>query len=340
MGGIVAAETLLSITSDDPVPPVASTTRKDSQSSSQELNRDPSPSTHPFMFPYIQGILAFDTPYLGIAPSVIAHGAETHYKTATTAYSTLSEIASVFGYGANDATSPKRQQIPPKALPPGPESAKEAMAASMTAGDTDAAAVPAWQRWGKYAMFAGAAGAVAAGGAAAYVNRDTITEGWSWVGSHLEFVGCLMRGEELKERVEKVSLMRQERSIGFRNLVTVLGKGAIGTKGALAEAGSLGQKRMFCVVPAKGKGKIRGGGDWWEASVNEKARDETVAHMSMFYPKDNPGYFVMAERAKEVLAGWVDQGWYAGSEGREQAMGVEDEVLEAGLGEEEPVMVN
>ena len=108
MGGIVAAETLLSITSDDPI---ATST---SEASDHE---DPLASSQTFMFPYIQGVLAFDTPYLGIAPSVIAHASETHYRSASSAYSTLTEIASVFGYGS--ASSNAQAQKPQYRAPAG-----------------------------------------------------------------------------------------------------------------------------------------------------------------------------------------------------------------------------
>ena len=179
------------------------------------------------MFPYIQGLLAFDTPYLGISPSLIAHGAQSHIKTVSSAYANLSELAGAFGWGASTAKSPPASPAqPPKALPAGPGSAKDALAASMTG---DAAATPAWQRWGKYAMFAGAAGAVAAGGAAAYLKRESISEGWSWVGSHLEFVGCLVRGEELKSRLERIVALKESKAIGFAYFITVVGRGALGT---------------------------------------------------------------------------------------------------------------
>ena len=275
------------------------------------------------MFPYIQGILAFDTPYLGISPGVVAHGAETHYKTASTAYGALSEIAGVFGWGGSTADNKSNSPANQKALPAGPEAAKEALAASMTAaGSTDAAATPVWQRWGKVAMFAGAAGAVAAGGAAAYLKRDTITEGWSWVGSHLEFVGCLMRGEELKNRLLQVIKLGEEKSVGFADLVTVLGRGAAAQKGTTTVAGGFveiggeeGGARTFCTLPKREETRV-----FFEETRNEKAGDETVAHMSMFYPRENPGYYGMSERAKELIAGWVDEGWYRSSEGGEEVV--------------------
>ena len=328
MGGIVAADTLLLITSEPPIPPTTSSNTSTSGSSSPT-------SSHPFMFPYIQGVLAFDTPYLGISPGVVSHGAETHYKTATTAYSALSEVAGAFGWGAAATGSQEQAQAPrqQKVLPAGPEAAKEALAASMTASNSgDVAATPAWQRWGKYAMFAGAAGAVAAGGAAAYLKRDTITEGWSWVGSHLEFVGCLVRGEELKSRLNQITKLQKEKRIGFADLVTVLGRSGQrpGTTvaGGLVEIGGVdvGDKRMFCAMP-RSKDLQKS----FEGMINEKAKDETTAHMSMFTPKDNPGYYGLRERAKNLVVEWVDTVWYESSETEQKESNLEDE---------EPVMVD
>lgn len=271
------------------------------------------------MFPHISGILAFDTPYLGISPGVIAHGAETHYKTATSTWSAVSEVASLFGAGAKSPASPKSPQPAQqqnKLLTQGADAMTASMSASSASGD--AAATPTWQRWGKYAMFAGAAGAVAAGGAAAYLKRDSITEGWSWIGSHLEFVGCLAKGEELKSRLEKVIALNKERGLGFANLVTVLGQaaapekrngtttaaagGAMGSVEVGAINGTTGLERTFCTLPKSEGNKV-----YFEKNRNDRARDETEAHMEMFDRKRNSGYFVMAERAKGLIAGWIEE---------------------------------
>ncbi|KAL9125556.1 MAG: hypothetical protein Q9217_005255 [Psora testacea] len=331
MGGIVAAETLLAIASESPIPyhpahnatsgygvdPLPSTAAHTQPSTSNTgLSSEIEPSS--FMFPHIAGVLAFDTPYLGISPGVIAHGAETHYKTASTAYSALSEVAGVFGYHSSKSPNPpsQQQQDPSKLLTQG----ADAMTASMTASTQDAAATPTWQRWGKYAMFAGAAGAVAAGGAAAYFKRDRITEGWSWMGSHLEFVGCLAKGEELKTRLERVITLSKERSIGFADLVTVLGKSASPQKEPMklaggfvevsAAEGRVGPQRTFCTIPKSGRNKA-----YFEPARNDISRDETEAHMTMFDRRANSGYFALAERAKTLLVAWVEDGdWYQNSE--------------------------
>jgi len=290
MGGIVAAETILAITGEQPI------------SGSAE--------THFFMFPYIQGLLAFDTPYLGVAPGVVAHGAEGHYKTASTALSTLSEVAGVFGWGEGSKSEPdirqqqrNAQQAPMAALPVGPEAASASISTN-----ADAAATPVWQRWGKYAMFAGAAGAVAAGGAAAYVKRETITEGWSWVGSHLEFVGCLMRGEELRNRLLAIVKLEEERGLGFADLYSNLGVAAKTETGTVS-SGLLGSERTFCSLP---KSEVK---RFFVKTVNDAAADEMVAHMSIFYPRDNPGYYGMCEKAKELVVKWASNDWYETSTG-------------------------
>ncbi len=155
-------------------------------------------------------------------------------------------------------------------------------------------------------MFAGAAGAVAAGGAAAYLKKDALSSGWNWVGSHLEFVGCLVRGEELKQRLERIVKAAKERGVGFADLYTVLGRGADGGVGVGAKKiGGLGEVegRTFCNVP-----KNKGNRAYWFAEVNDKAKEETGAHMSMFLPKENPGFYAMGERAKGLIIGWVERG--------------------------------
>ncbi|KAL9025224.1 MAG: hypothetical protein Q9196_005917, partial [Gyalolechia fulgens] len=288
MGGIVAAETLLHIISDEPISSssflpklnpssaahTSSTTTSTSlpQTSSRRAGDDIlTNDRHVFMFPYIQGILAFDTPYLGLSPSVIAHGAESHYRSASSAYSAISDLAGAFGYRAATKPSSKQSPQPKAALPPAPEHAKDGLSASMTAATDDAAATPTWQRLGKYAMFAGAAGAVAAGGAAAYLKKDALSSGWNWVGSHLEFVGCLVRGEELRSRLDKIVALNRERGIGFADLHTVLGKGATG--GGTGGGGG-GEKRTFCNIP-----KSKQNREYWWPEVNDKAKEETGAHM-------------------------------------------------------------
>ncbi|KAL8946591.1 MAG: hypothetical protein Q9222_007032, partial [Ikaeria aurantiellina] len=257
MGGIVAAETLLNIIADEPIPSSkpppntnpssAAHTTFHPEANTSQTPKDPTSSPHAFMFPYIQGILAFDTPYLGLSPSLIAHGAESHYRSASSAYSAISELAGAFGYGgaasSTNSKSPSNNNQQQKALP---APAKDnLLSASMTASanEPDAAATPTWQRLGKYAMFAGAAGAVAAGGAAAYFNKDTLSSAWNWAGSHLEFVGCLVPGEELKTRLDRIAALERERGVGFADLYTVLGKGA--------GAGVVGEenRRTFCNVP-------------------------------------------------------------------------------------------
>ena len=326
MGGIVAAETLLAITSDAPIPshsPVDSDPLPSMAAHTEQIPRPhPDSESQTFMFPYIQGVLAFDTPYLGISPGVVAHGAEQHYKTATGAYSALSEVAGAFGYGASKKEStPQRQRDNQKLLTQG----TDAMSASMTNASSDAAATPAWQRWGKYAMFAGAAGAVAAGGAAAYLKRDTITEGWTFIGSHLEFVGCLAKGEELKNRLERIVKLNRDRGVGFMDLVTVLGKSAIGDKkhgttipgsGGFVEIGAVDgiapQERTFCTIPKSEKNK-----KFFENAKNDRAGDEMAAHMNMFTSRENTGYFTMGERARDLIVQWVrpeESEWYKESE--------------------------
>ena len=293
MGGIVAADTILALTSD----PAIDSSHHSAESAKQELNA--------FMFPYIQGVLTFDTPFLGISPGVVAHGAEEHYNAASSALTQISGLTGAL-WGGKVATEEEAKDIkkPVAALPapPAPRSP-----------------VSPWQKWGKIALYAGAGAVVAAGGAAAYQNRDSITGGWSWVSSHLEFVGCLMKGEELKKRVSGMVTLSKELNVGFGNLYTRLGKKALSKNDGSLVGSVIGNQRTFCNLPKKDSAPL------WHDAINDLAPDEVQAHMTMFFPKDNPGYHGMSEMGRDLIVKWTSNEWYETATGDTTMLAIEHE---------------
>lgn len=315
MGGIIAAETYLLLASEQPLPASSSAMNPETPNfpSNMTLNTTTG-GTHPnppatmpdtsavLMFPHVQAVLAFDTPYLGLAPSMVASQVEGAHGMASTAYNTYTEASKLFGFGAK----------PDAAAVPG---AAKALPAPTVSPLEDAAAVPKWQSWGKVAMFAGAAGAVAAGGAAAlYSQREKIGAGWSWATGHLLFVGDLVKAEQLKRRVEMLEKSTSERNGKCANIYTNLGKGK--REGTVSGDGG---KRTFCNLPVRVSGKQakptneQEGMKWLEA-VNDKAKDEISAHCAMFTPRDNPGFYALGEKAKTFVIESIDRAWYEASE--------------------------
>ncbi len=323
MGGIVAADALLSIANDTAEGLV-------DEDGDEKGRNGMGIGGSEILFPDIKGVLAFDTPYLGIAPSVLAHGAETHYNTATTVINQLQNFG-VFGNTAKASTS-AATNASASALGGGSGAMK-----ALPPPDMSGAGIP-WAKWGKMAVYAGAAAAVAAGSAAAYNNREAITQGVSWATSHLEFVGCLMRPEDLRKRVARIedlsttqtqmtkfepskdprmAAIQQDSSrsqskeresplgrIGWMCLYTKLGKAAASSQGDnVSVTGTLmgtGQSgRTFCNLP-KGQGKAH-----WREEINDMAKDEVTAHMDVFDPKQNPGFEALLEHAVEYVALWT-----------------------------------
>ena len=382
MGGIVAAETLLSIARDEPVPSsyandtTNNTTTRPSSSSKKPTNLAPpdpheersssAPPQEPsrLFFPYVEAVVAFDTPYLGISPGVLAHGAEEHLNHATTAYKAYGQASEIFGWGSPRSGSP---------APIANASSKALPAADGSTG--------AWSKWGKYAAFGGAAAAIAGAAGAAYLSRNQIAQGLNWAGSHLEFVSVLGKGAELQKRVESVVDLSRSHGIGFADFYTALGEKV--TSQTKYAGAMLGADRTFCVVP-KDRGQVdsptgskrdapssqhpppkrrKGESDLegemsegqqveeyaqdtskskghWVKCVNEAARDELKAHTSMFSAQKNSDYHVMVPRVRDLIVGWIDEGWYEGagkvhqrhdeadtSGGAEDLSGVEEDLL-------------
>ncbi|KAJ6781500.1 hypothetical protein PWT90_06316 [Aphanocladium album] len=277
MGGILAVESVLGIASEQPI------------YSEDGIQKSEIPNFSSLLFPYIQGVLAFDTPFLGISPGVVAHGAEGHYQAASTTITQLSGLGASL-WGANQAAT--------KSAPSGSRAVGAAQKSQGGGGG--------WPAWGKAAMLVGAAGAVAAGGAAAWLNREQIGQGFSWVSSHLEFVGCLARAEELKKRVKCMVQLSQEMKLGYANLYTRLGKAAAPKQ--ISVVGTImGKDRTFCNLPKELKA-----GEW-KAAVNDKATDEIGAHMAMFEEDENPAYDTLLIDAAAYITTWVHNDWYESS---------------------------
>ncbi|KAK4631026.1 hypothetical protein CLAFUW4_03106 [Fulvia fulva] len=372
MGGIVAAEALLSIAKDEPVSSSLGGMNP-TAGHNATMNEPSNPPNEPsrLFFPHVQAILAFDTPYLGISPGVLAHGAEAKFNQSSQAYKAWDQASSFFGWN-----SPKSASSTPIA---------NASSKGLPAPNSTTAA--GGSKWGKYAMYGAGAAAVIAGAAGAtYLSWNQISQGLTWAGSHLEFVGCLARGAELQKRVENVVDLTKTHGVGFANFYGALDE-KITSQTKYAGA-FLGDDRTFCVIPKNARNigsptgskrdlprsrdaslkpkkrkaqekeadaamegemeqgeKVREYADdtskskgRWVKCVNPLVHDELTAHTSMFTPAKNSDYRTMIPRAKDQILEWilVDSVWYETS-GEQEERRDEEENATAG---DEPTMAD
>lgn len=145
--------------------------------------------------------------------------------------------------------------------------------------------------WGTVLAYAGAASVLAAGGAAAYFKRDELTQGYTWVSSHMEFVGALMKTEELRTRLRRAT---STPGVGFADFYTALG-----------ERGADKGERTFVILPSMNSDNYQ----MFHRCVNPKVKDEVEAHVSMFTPKSNPWYYEMRTSARDQIVEWVKRDW-------------------------------
>jgi len=137
-------------------------------------------------------------------------------------------------------------------------------------------------------------------------------------------VGALARGAELEQRVAAVAKLSETHHIGFANIYTSLGR-AVEDKALSGYARQIvGPARTFCNLPKQDIAM----GQFFIKSVNDKAKDEPAAHMSMFEPRNNPGYYGMSERAKELVVSWVQGRWYDEATGRMAGLEEEAEIVD------------
>ncbi|KAL3422716.1 hypothetical protein PVAG01_06872 [Phlyctema vagabunda] len=262
--------------------------------------------SHDHMFPLVHGILTFDTPYNGLARSMFVYGAFSNYQKVSNVWNAMTAVSA----GLYSASLPI---------------ATTTAAGSSTLSSSRTTS-PKWRAWQILAIRSGTYGVIAAGGVAAYanrehimngvrslnrntlkrkyaesfdaignglayINRDSVGQSFEWLSTHLQFVGALMRQKEMSRRLERLAGLR---GIGIQNIYFSLGENGYWTGGYFVP------ERTFCAVPEKGQ-KAH---ELFSRSVNKKAKDEVVAHTTIFKPELNGSYNEMATNARDSITKW------------------------------------
>ncbi|KAK3334194.1 hypothetical protein B0T19DRAFT_383388 [Cercophora scortea] len=257
------------------------------------------------LFPLIHGLLAFDTPYNGLARSMFVYGAFSNYSKVSNVFNVMTALSAA----APATLSRLATRRATTAALPKPSS-------------------PAWKTWQLVAVRTGTVGAIAAGGVAAYmhraeilagvraltkkngarevaqqgvdavgqglayVNRGSVGGAFAWLADHFTFVGALLKQKELGRRLERLAKLQ---GVGVMDYYASLGENGVWSGGYFVP------ERTFCAVPEGEEGKVFG-----RVVVGDGVADEIVAHMNMFKPEKNKNYERMASDAARLVVKWFE----------------------------------
>ncbi|RDW63909.1 hypothetical protein BP5796_10411 [Coleophoma crateriformis] len=284
MGGLIASDALFSVLDD---------------------KRE---HAHEHIFPLIHGILAFDTPYNGLARSMFVYGAFSNYQKVSSVWNAMSAVSA----GLYSVAIPR-------------------VVASRAATSSVSTVAPSskWKNWQLLAVRSGTVGAIAAGGVTAYIhreeimngvrnlnrdslkkgasqaasqgydafgnglayiNKDNIGQSFEWLSTHLQFVGALMRQKEMNHRLERLAGLK---GLGVKNIYVSLGENGYWTGGYFVP------ERTFCAVPDKEPANAI-----FTRVVNPDAKDEVVGHTTIFNSNLNPGFDHMSTMSRDTIVEW------------------------------------
>jgi len=244
------------------------------------------------VWPKVVGIMAFDTPYLGLHPHTFKHQltqAASYYEQARSVASTLGMMSpAVLGIGAGlfgkKETAPSSEAGPSRSKAQPPDANGKGKAVFQDNQPTGAAptksywsmpAIPAPSSTALYGLGAVALGAAAVG--TAYYQRDTFMNGWKWGYDHMTFVRNLWDAEALRERLDALDRLSHDRNIRFWNFYTHLPP----------KKPQYLVTRTFTILPPISHPTY----PRWQPQTNTVAPDEVQAHMNMFNPRTNDGFY-------------------------------------------------
>ncbi|POY76015.1 A/B superfamily hydrolase [Rhodotorula taiwanensis] len=248
----------------------------------------------------ILGLVAYDSPLLGLNPAVFKSTFDKALDYASKGQAALAALGAGYGFFRSATTSSSTDSASSSRNgPPGPASAssgsKSASKSSKSSKEVsvpppaESASATPGSNWLSlpYLAAAGITGAAAAAFGAAYYNRDTLAQHWTWATSHLSFVGELWKQEELEQRLEMV-VAAKEKGIGFHNFYTL-----IPAKGTVPD-------RTFLILPHSAALRAH-----FSPAADTLASDEIHAHMDMFDKSD--GMYRLSQETAALVQDWVDK---------------------------------
>ncbi|RYC61426.1 hypothetical protein CHU98_g4782 [Xylaria longipes] len=258
------------------------------------------------IFPLIQGILTFDTPFNGLARPMFVYGAFSNYQKVSSVFNVMTALSAAPAAFGKTAFKRTAANLPKR-------------------GTSN----PAWKGWQLVAVKTGTVGAIAAGGVAAYMHRqqimdgmrsmrnlnkesvkegyqqgvDTISQGLAYINrgnvgrsfeylsDHFTFVGALLKQQELARRLERMALLK---GVGIHDYYTSLGENGMWSGGYFVP------ERTFCAIPSKDHQAYH----LFSRRIIKDVDDEVQAHMSMFIRDKNDQYEQMTQESGNLVARW------------------------------------
>ncbi|KAF9581784.1 hypothetical protein BGW38_001083, partial [Lunasporangiospora selenospora] len=265
MGGLVAADAALQL----------------------EAYSEPSP---------VIGVLAFDTPYFGLNQSIVTHAAfdraSGYAQKATGAYTTAAAawgVISAVTAKSNPVEEEKKRVLAASSTPStGSSSTREKSAVTTTTKSTKTSSSSSGWGWGAIALGVGAA--IATTGAAIAMNSH-VNKGMEYITSHVQFIGVLLDGARLKDRVSRVL----ELPISFHCFYTQVKIPPNSSNNFKTSS------RTFIELSP-----IPGDMVAYFSPRSCSGQDEIEAHMEMFNPSKNFDYYPMGEETVRHIKEMVE----------------------------------
>ncbi|KAK1992801.1 hypothetical protein LX36DRAFT_684696 [Colletotrichum falcatum] len=233
------------------------------------------------IFPLIQGILTFDTPYNGLARSMFVYGGFSNYQKPR-APGHPPRRRGLLHVGRRLLVAVRTGTV--GAIAAGGVAAyvhREAIIKGLRSLNRDSVREGYQQGIG------------ALGQGLAYVNRGAVGESLAWLSDHFTFVGALLKQKELNRRLERMGALR---GVGLHDFYVSLGENGYW------QGGYFVPERTFCAVPDDG----HPASSIFSRRVLQDVDDEVQAHMSMFKPDKHKGYDKMTEDAAGMVVGWFN----------------------------------